>query len=38
MRLTDQNGLQVVWGMRMARRNQNEREWIVAGGRRVGTE
>ena len=38
MRMTDRNGLQVVWTMRMARVNQNEREWIVTRGGRVGTE
>ncbi|KAK8372180.1 hypothetical protein O3P69_013569, partial [Scylla paramamosain] len=28
MRMTDRNGLQVVWAIRMAGRNQNEREWV----------
>ena len=30
MRMTDKSGLQVVWGMRMAGRDQNEREWVVS--------
>ncbi|MPC65526.1 hypothetical protein E2C01_059663 [Portunus trituberculatus] len=38
MKMTERSGLQVVWGMRMAGRNQNEREWIVTRGGRVGTE
>ena len=38
MRMTDRNGLQVVWAMRMAGVNHNEREWIVTRGGRVGTE
>ena len=32
------NGLQVVWEMKMAGRNQDEREWIVTRGGRVGAE
>ena len=38
MRMTEKNGLQVVWAIRMAGMNQNEREWIVTRGGRVGTE
>ncbi|XP_063877492.1 uncharacterized protein LOC135109778 [Scylla paramamosain] len=38
MRMTDRNGLQVVWAIRMAGRNQNEREWVVTRGGRVGAE
>ncbi|MPC75387.1 hypothetical protein E2C01_069773 [Portunus trituberculatus] len=38
MRMTERSELQVVWGIRMAGRNQNEREWIVPRGSRVGTE
>ena len=36
--MTERNGLQVVWGMRIARRNQYEREWILTKGGRVGAE
>ena len=38
MRMTERNGLQVVWGMRMAERNQDERKWMVTRGGRVGAE
>ncbi|MPC38887.1 hypothetical protein E2C01_032403 [Portunus trituberculatus] len=38
MRMTERSGLQVVCGMRMAGRNQNECEWIMRKGGRVGTE
>ncbi len=38
MRMTEKSGLQVVWGMRMAGRDQNEREWVVSRGGRVGAE
>ena len=38
MRMTERSGLQVVWEMRMVGRNQNEREWIVTRGGRVGIE
>ena len=38
MHENDRNGLQVVWGMRMAGRNQDEREWIETRGGRVGAE
>ena len=38
MRITERNGLQVVWGMRMAGRNQDERKWIVTREGRVGAE
>ena len=37
-RMTERNRLQVVWGIRMAGRNQDEREWIVTRGGRVGAE
>ena len=38
MRMTERNGLQVVWGMRMAGRNQDKHEWIVTSRGRVGAE
>ena len=38
MRMIERNGLHVVWGMRMAGRNQYEREWIVTRGGRVEAE
>ena len=38
MRMTEMNGLQVVWGMRMAGRNKDEREWILTKGGRVEAE
>ena len=38
MRMTERNGLQVVWGMRIGGRNQAEREWILTRGGRVGAE
>ena len=38
MRMTERSGLQVVWGIRMAGRNQEELEWIVTRGGRVGAE
>ena len=36
--MTENSGLKVVWGMRMAGRDQNEREWVVSRGGRVGSE
>ena len=36
--MTENSGLKVVWGMRMAGRDQNERECVVSRGSRVGSE
>ena len=38
MRMTERSGLQVVWGIMMAGRNQEELEWIVTRGGRVGAD
>ena len=38
MRMTERSGLQIVWGMRMVGRNQDERDWIVTRGDRVGAK